>query len=84
MDEGESVPSDKILVALEELSKWQEKQGVLEEELRNAPEGLRDLKRQELDMAKRHVRYYRALAKDMKKATRPSRVGQFINSVVIF
>ena len=81
MVDGAELPSDKILVTLEELSKWTERRDLLREEVKRAPSELRELKKKELEMAKRHVKYYTALAKDMKKATRPPKLGQFFNSL---
>lgn len=83
MTEAGSVPSDKILVALEELSMWTEKRDRLRSGLREVPTELRDLKRQELDMAERHVKYYTALARDMKRSTHPPKLGQFIDSLAL-
>ena len=39
---------------------------------------------EKLDMAERHVKYYTALARDMKRSTRPSKLGQFVDSLSIF
>jgi hypothetical protein len=81
-DEG-SVPSGKILEALEELSQWTEKRDRLKAELKAAPPQLKELKKNELEMAKRHVKYYQALTKDMKRATRPTNLGHFMDSLVL-
>ena len=81
VNDGDSLPSDKILVALEELSMWTEKRDRLRKELKTAPADLRELKRIELDMAERHVRYYTALTRDMKQTTRPPKMGQFMDSL---
>ena len=84
MPDEDNVPSGKILTALEELSNWMEKRDQLKREFKAAPPEFRKLKKHELDMANRHVKYYRALAKDMKKATKPTRLEHFIDSLALF
>ena len=84
MNEGEKLPSDKILAALEELSMWTNKRDRLKRELKTAPADLRELKRMELSVAERHVKYYTALTRDMKLTTKPPKMGQFMDSLVIF
>lgn len=74
--------SEKILLALEERDRWKEREYGLREEIKSLPRQEKRQRRQELELIKEQVAYYEALARDMKKSVKPSKVPQLLHSLI--
>lgn len=71
-----------ILLALEERDRWKEREEDLQNELKQAPKEEKKAKHKELAQIKEQVAYYDALAKDMKKSVRPSKLSNLLNALI--
>ena len=71
-----------ILLALEERDRWKEREEDLQNELKHAPKEEKKAKHKELAQIKEQVAYYDALAKDMKKSVRPSKLSNLLNALI--
>lgn len=74
--------TENILLALEERDRWKEREEDLQNELRYAPKEEKKAKQKELTQIKEQVAYYDALAKDMKKSVRPSKLSNLLNALI--
>ena len=74
--------SEKILLALEERDRWKEREFELREEMKSLPRQEKRQKRHELELIQEQVAYYEALARDMKKSVKPSKVPQLLNTLM--
>ena len=74
--------SEKILMALEERDRWRERESNLREEMKSLPRNQKREKRQELELVMEQVAYYDALARDMKKSVKPSKIPQLLNTLI--
>jgi hypothetical protein len=74
--------SEKILLALEERDRWKEREFELRETMKALPRQEKRQKRDELELIKEQVAYYEALARDMKKSVKPSKVPHLLNSLM--
>lgn len=74
--------TEKILLALEERDRWKEREIVLENEMKNMPKEEKRSKQKELAQIREQVVYYDALAKDIKKSVRPSKLSNLLNALL--
>ena len=74
--------TEKILLALEERDRWKERELDMEKEIKNAPKTEKKAKQKELSQIREQVAYYDALAKDMKKSVRPSKISNLLNALM--
>jgi predicted ATPase len=74
--------TEKILLALEERDRWKERETEMENEIKRLPKVERRPKQKELAQIKEQVAYYDALAKDMKKSVRPSKISNLLNALL--
>ena len=74
--------TEKILLALEERDRWKEREFELREVMKTMPRQEKRQKRDELELIKEQVAYYEALARDMKKSVKPSKVPHLLNSLI--
>ena len=74
--------TEKILLALEERDRWKEREFELREVMKALPRLEKRQKREELELIKEQVAYYEALARDMKKSVKPSKVPHLLNSLM--
>ncbi len=74
--------TEKILLALEERDRWIERETEMQNEIKRLPKQERKSKQKELAQIKEQVAYYDALAKDMKKSVRPSKISNFLNALL--
>jgi hypothetical protein len=74
--------TEKILLALEERERWMEREEDMRREIKETPKHQRQEKQEELVRIKEQVAYYDALAKDMKKSTKPPKVSHLMNSLL--
>jgi hypothetical protein len=75
---------EKILLALEERDRWLERESELVEEIKTSPKEERAAKKEELEKIKEQVAYYDALAKDMKKSVKPTKVSHLLKTLFIY
>jgi hypothetical protein len=74
--------TEKILLALEERDRWKEREFELRETMKTLPRQEKRQKRDELELIKEQVAYYEALARDMKKNVKPSKIPHLLNSLM--
>ncbi len=74
--------TEKILLALEERDRWKERETEMENEIKRLPKVERKPKQKELAQIREQVAYYDALAKDMKKSVRPSKISNLLNALL--
>jgi hypothetical protein len=74
--------TEKILLALEERDRWKERELDMQLEIKNAPKTEKKAKQKELSQIREQVAYYDALAKDMKKSVRPSKLSNLLNALI--
>jgi hypothetical protein len=74
--------TENILLALEERDRWREREEDLQNELKDAPKSEKKAMQKELAQIKEQVAYYDALAKDMKKSVRPSKLSNLLNALI--
>lgn len=74
--------TEKILLALEERDRWKERETEMENEIKVLPKDERKSKQKELAQIREQVAYYDALAKDMKKSVRPSKLSNLLNALI--
>jgi hypothetical protein len=74
--------TEKILLALEERDRWKERETEMENEIKRLPKVDRKPKQKELAQIREQVAYYDALAKDMKKSVRPSKISNLLNALL--
>jgi hypothetical protein len=75
--------TEKIVLALEERDRWKARELQMERDIWNSPKTERAQKREMLMQIREHVAYYDALARDMKKSVKPSRLSHLLNSLII-
>jgi hypothetical protein len=80
MEKG--IDSEKILFVLEERDKWKKRQDNLEKQLVSLPPQDKRNKLFDLEKIKEQVAYYDALAMEIKKVIKPSKVSTLLNSIV--
>jgi hypothetical protein len=73
--------TEKILFALQERERWKEREMELQNEIKSSPKSERQAKQEELERIKEQVAYYDALARDMKKSVKPSKVSHLLHSL---
>ncbi len=74
--------TEKILLALEERNRWKEREADMQNEIKSLPKEDKKIKQKELTQIKEQVAYYDALAKDMKKSVRPSKLSNLLNALI--
>ena len=74
--------TEKILLALEERDRWIERETEMENEIKRLPKVERKPKQKELAQIREQVAYYDALAKDMKKSVRSSKISNLLNALL--
>jgi predicted nucleic acid-binding Zn-ribbon protein len=74
--------TEKILLALEERDRWKDREADLEREMKELPKEEKKQKQKELTQIREQVVYYDALAKDMKKSVRPSKLSNLLNALI--
>jgi hypothetical protein len=74
--------TEKILFALQERDRWKEREMEVRKELKASPRSLKQAKQEELEKIMEQVAYYDALARDMKKSIKPSKVPHLLNSLI--
>ena len=74
--------TEKILLALEERNRWIERETDMQNEIKNLPKEDKKTKQKELIQIREQVAYYDALAKDMKKSVRPSKLSNLLNALI--
>lgn len=73
---------EKILFALQERDRWKEREILVKNKIKTLPKGEKRVKQEELEKIKEQVAYYDALAKDMKKTVKPSKISHLLNSLL--
>jgi len=74
--------TETILLALEERDRWKEREFELRKEMKALPRQQKRQKRHELELIMEQVAYYEALARDMKKSVKPTKVPHLLNSLI--
>jgi hypothetical protein len=74
--------TEKILLALEERDRWIERETDIQNEIKSLPKEEKKIKQKELVQIREQVAYYDALAKDMKKSVRPSKLSNLLNALI--
>ncbi|UCG69417.1 MAG: hypothetical protein JSV09_16885 [Thermoplasmata archaeon] len=74
--------TEKILFALQERDRWKEREIEVKKEIKLSPIEERRVKQEELERIKEQVAYYDALARDMKKSIKPSKVPHLLKSLI--
>ncbi len=74
--------TEKILLALEERDRWKEREADMQNEIKSLPKDEKKAKQKELTQIREQVAYYDALAKDMKKSVRPSKLSNLLNALI--
>ena len=74
--------TEKILLALEERDRWKEREVDMQNEIQSLPKEEKKTKQKELIQIREQVAYYDALAKDMKKNVRPSKLSNLLNALI--
>lgn len=74
--------TEKILLALQERDRWKEREREVSEEIKRSPKEERRAKQEELERIKEQVAYYDALARDIKKSVKPSKLPHLLNSLL--
>jgi hypothetical protein len=74
--------TEKILLALEERDRWKEREEDMQNEIKDLPKEEKKTKQKELIQIREQVAYYDALAKDMKKSVRPSKLSNLLNALI--
>lgn len=74
--------AEKILLALQERRRWEEREFELKKEIKRTPRRERGAKQEELGRIKVQVAYYDALERDMKKSVKPSKISHLLNSLM--
>ncbi|MEE9150297.1 MAG: hypothetical protein V3U20_00495 [Thermoplasmata archaeon] len=72
----------KILFALQERDRWIEREMEVRSEIKSSLKAEKQAKQEELVRIKEQVAYYDALARDMKKSVKPSKVSHLLNSLI--
>jgi archaellum component FlaC len=81
-DEVEGMDTEKILFALQERDRWIERETDLKREMRGVSKEEKGAKQEELERIKEQIAYYDALARDMKKSVKPSKLSHLMNSLL--
>ncbi len=74
--------AEKILFALQERERWIERETELKKEIRGGSKEEKEAKAEELGRIKEQIAYYDALARDMKKSVKPSKLSHLMNSLL--
>ena len=74
--------TEKILFALQERERWKGRELELKNDIKSSPKKEKVVKQEELERIKEQVAYYDALARDMKKSVKPSKLSHLLSSLV--